>query len=184
MIELTLKAVIDIIKSLITDSAKNKIKGKSSEEKAKKAALNLYSSLTELQAFTKIFISTIERISKNQIESGHNNNLVSSQESREISQSLGTLLSKLNLMARHLNEINPQLEIRENKLVREIQEYSNFRSGLIREIEKLLDLQRMNYRKLETLAKKAEKNAIILDQAILQYRSFIASQFDFKQSFL
>ena len=202
MIDITLKGIWDFIKPVLSNSFKEYLKTRSSEDIAKKRAFNLYKSLSKVRLATQDFINELKVTSeKLQTTSKILQNDSSRSTTTEpicyeyainqrvwddsrILVTMEKLLDSLEVMVSALYKINPQLEIHKNEIVKKLADYQAIRAGsVVQKLRDVLAVDGLKLSYLQILTEEAVKNSELLDSAIDDFRLFLSSEFSFKESF-
>jgi hypothetical protein len=89
-------------------------------------------------------------------------------------------------LARALDMVNPQLEIHQHELVRSIENFRYSRSNIIARVKETFDNEtdiQMEVLQLKQIYSTAKNNQKLIHEVIDNMRSFLASEFAFKDSF-
>lgn len=179
---LSLKFLWDFLKPIFGDVMKEKLKVKTPQEKAKKHAFELYRTLQEIGHKTDEFVDALQSF-VDLISSSAPEQEVSRRQD-ELWWIAGSLMHSLPKLADALDRVNPQLEIHQHELVKNIKKYSETRAIILTRLQ--YSVQQIKNEKIETLSQflsAADENRLRIKGAIENMRSFLASEFPFKESF-
>lgn len=182
VLEITLKAVLDLVKSLLSEKAKEKIKGKSSNEKAKEVAFQLYNTLITMEGHSSNFISLLNESIQNSKDI-ETKEFLASGITKEILVEVRFILGSIDIMMRCLRSMNPQLEIHEFDLVQKIKMYGMMRGAIVKDIHETLQEESPTPADLKTIITQAQENNELLNTSITEFREFLKNEFRFKDSF-
>lgn len=200
MIDIALTAILDLFKSLLSDSAKDLLKKKNSEKKAREKIYKLYENLTEVNKATQIFLNELEKLVEN-TEQGAKHEIILHRKfdrhdpfdcdeenpfvsnENNVLDAMSKLLLAIDEMADSLDTINPQLEIYNYKVVKAIRQYRMNRMGISLKLKDILGINGLKLSYLNIIRNHAINNAEQLEICISELRLFIVSEFDFKDSF-
>jgi hypothetical protein len=197
------------LNTLFGEAIKDRLKPKSSSEKARAAAFYLYELLDEVNASSDAFVSTLRYyVNSVKTSSARPHDMRpdfeeftrrhrDSDEAWErpyptLQMAAYSLSGTLGEPPGALEAVNPQLEIFNNELVQSLEIYSASRGRVLNELE----YQVSNYfefhglpaeptalESLQQLQRTAENNQQIIEKAIQDMRDFLAKEFTFKESF-
>jgi hypothetical protein len=196
---LSLKFLWDLFKPLLTDTAKDRLKPKTSTEIAKKRSFDFYIALKCVEQNSESLVESLQNCAKNAVaiklggEAIHNKVqerwLVSLDHLQQAARNMAKALAD---MIQTLKNINPQMEIHNPLLVKTIRHYANTRDGYLggtmQVTENLLEneaasIYRVDVKTIQQLSIEAEMNHQLIKQAITDLRGFLAKNFSFKESF-
>ena len=153
-----------------------------SRKTAKDRALHLYKTLGLVNQKTDAFVEAFGLLvallanasTKEALHTGRNTLTGAAHE----------LMYALPELAMSLDEVNPQLDIHKHELVQKIEEYSQSRSRVLTELENsAATTADQSIETLQPILDTAEKNRLLIRQAIMELREFLAKEFPFKESF-
>ena len=197
-ISLGLDFLWHFIEPILSDSIKERLKPKSSEAIAKERIFELYEVLGKVRNRTNEFIEKLKMYVK-EVESGElakskeeflrmlresdavkRGEIIPPPENSEtaLKKVASSLMDDLDELVSSLDRINPQLEIYESDIVKDLLGYKKARLQVIRTIRITTKDQ-----ELQSLILSAEKNRDLVDGAIERMQSFIRNEFSFKDSF-
>jgi hypothetical protein len=194
LITVSLEFLWDFIGPILGETVKDKIKPKDDHEKAKKVAFHLYETLGEVKEKTDSFVSALRDIVDNKSMKMPEGIPTSEQFPTEpgitpgqieaLRLSARELMISLPKLADSLDKVNPQLDIHRHDLVQNILHYRRYRAEVLTELElSAYGVGNQNADKLREIFNRAEENRKLIDQAIDNFRSFLAAEFPFKESF-
>jgi hypothetical protein len=208
----TLKGVWDFIRPLLSDKLKEKLKEKSSAEKARERAFNLYMSLGKvavlknrmhiilqdyLLAGVELVVDEDKGIKSDIVDDDGSTVIVTYEKLdrfAEISMDkLQSLLwefrDALDDLSTALEAVEPQLEIHKHDLVERINAMMGGPALMMDNVHQLLriddaleDENEIRQNVTDLLA-QLEINYKLINESIEDFRSFLAQEFSFKESF-
>jgi hypothetical protein len=189
---LTLQFLWDLLKPILTDTAKDRLRPKVSAEIAKKRSFDLYNTLEHVEECSKEFVQTLQdcadsaaavRLSpEKQIQAKWLSDLSHLQT---IASKTSQALAK---MIRALEDMNPQMKIHNPLLGKTVGMFDDARSGAIAYTECLLTKEAAKLypgqgQAIQRLAAEAKINHQMIENGIANLRDFLAANFSFKEMF-
>ncbi|MDR5791686.1 hypothetical protein P9281_34635 [Caballeronia sp. LP003] len=175
----------DILKSLITDAAKERLKPPASEKTARKRAFDLYQRLEGLAFSTQEFVTALEQFVEGATQAaGDPSKLLS--EKTTLLEAIDALSNDLESMTNALRRLQPQINIHRPDIFDSLRMHAATRSGLVdvsRRRAELNTFARRDLDELQALVATARLNQKVIGGAIEEYRLFVAATFSFKESF-
>ena len=187
-----------LIEPILSDAVKERLKPKDSSTKAKERIFKLYEVLGKVRDRTDDFVEKL-RVYVDDVEGGvlaasiedfkrspavkeaflRGDIVPPPDNSRTSLRNVGdALMSDLEELKQALNRVNPQLSIYQGKIAHNGNEYIRARLSVYQSLETPMDLQ-----ELRQLLLRAEENQKLINDAIEQTRTFIKTEFSFKDSF-
>ena len=174
------KLLWEFLSPILSDRLKERLKIQGSPEIAQKRAYHLYKILGEVEQTSDEFVKALQ-------VAADPNQIIDGTTFLDISEKLAASLQELS---ESLLKLDPQLSIHQYELVKTIESYRGRRDFVIgkarAEIAARLitdDVAKMNDEKISKIAKQATANQKLIRKAIQDFRSFLAAEFPFKESF-
>lgn len=181
----SLSFIIDILKSTITDAAKERLKPKTSEQTARKHAFDLYQNLEKLVFTSGEFVAALEKF----VHGATNTSIASKNlmlEKESLLNTIDALRDDLKRMTSALENLQPQLNIHLPDVFKSLQGYGTSRSGILdisRRRAELNEFAQRDLLELNAIIATSKNNQKLISKTIDEYRLFLAATFSFKESF-
>ncbi len=179
---LSLEFLSKFLQQIRSDQTPAELLAGSSRETAKDRALHLYKTLGLVNQKTDAFVEAFGRLvallanatTQEDLHIGRNTLTGAAHE----------LIYALPALAAALDDVNPQLDIHKHELVQRIEQYSQSRSQVLTELENsAATTADQSLEILKPILDVTEKNRLLIRQAIMELREFLAKEFPFKESF-
>ncbi len=181
-IDITLKSLLKVFETLLGNTLKDSLKKKSSSQKAKTLAFDLYNKLRVLNEKTDSFVNQLELFEKSISER------FSSEEHGKICRDLDKigkdLMKEVKDLSNILDKMDPQLEIHRSELVDLLKRFKTKRILIIKEVTFMIDDSIfMQPDDAHRILSEAENNRMLIQNAVVELRTFLSTEFTFKESF-
>jgi hypothetical protein len=189
---LTLQFLWDLLKPILTDTAKDRLKPKVSAEIAKNRSFDLYNALELVEECSREFVQDLENCADSAAA-------VRLSDEKEVQEKWLSDLSHLQTIAdktsqalakmiRALKDVNPQMSVHNPLLGKTVTMFDGARSGAIAYTECLLTKEAAKLypgqvQTIQRIAAEAKINHQLIENGIANLRDFLAANFSFKESF-
>lgn len=179
---LGLDFLTNFIQQILGNKTQSELLPGSSRAAAKDRALRLYKTLGMVNQKTDAFVEAFSKLVTVVANAPAEESLSTARNT--LRGAAHELMYALPKLAAALDEVNPQLDIHKHELVQKIEEYSQSRSLVLTELENsATTTTEQSIETLKNILSAAEKNRLIIRQAVTELREFLAKEFPFKESF-
>lgn len=166
--------VSDFVKTLMNTLLGERLKRKSSSERARDAALHLYRTLAEVGETSRNFVTALSAMADGERDA-----------SDSLEYALGRVASALSGLVWACKQVDPQLPIHAPSVAEEIDLARRSRAYVVSEAEQALRefLETESLVELQVVTRHARTALAEIEAATESLRRFVAEQFSFKESF-
>jgi hypothetical protein len=169
---------LDFLKSVLTGVVGDRLKRKTSSEKAKDAAYTLFTALGDLQQSSTAFVEELDEVVQEAKASPDG------VDTTALYARLGRVSRDLSHLTDAMNQIDPQLEVHAPAIAREVHGASQSRALVITRAEQELSaVGSLDTAALSTVGDHAHATLVQIRAVTEDMREFLAQQFSFKESF-
>jgi hypothetical protein len=171
-----------LISSILSDQVKERLKPKTSSERAKDCALLLYANIGILCDRTQDFVEKLRSYADSSRKRNHSKKVPTSHDS--LKSASYSLRHAIDDTLRALEAVNPPLHIHNPELSDKLFHYVYSRDSILQKFWWYID--KLEYEDVDTLksiAKEAEENYQKLLSTFTEFRAFVAKEFSFKELF-
>jgi hypothetical protein len=169
---------LDFLKSVLTGAVGDRLKRKTSPEKAKDASYKLYTALGNLQKSSAGFVEKLDEVAQEAMGSPDG------VDTQALYSQLERVSMDLSRLSDAMNQIDPQLGVHAPEMAREIQAASRSRALVITRAERELSaVGSLDTAALTAVSDQARTTLVQIEAVTEDTRKFLAQQFSFKESF-
>jgi vacuolar-type H+-ATPase subunit I/STV1 len=171
------------LEPILGDVIKERLKPKESPERAKELAFSLYRKLGEVEKESNAFVDALRVYAER----------TSYENKGQLMRAVQRLQSALPELADSIDDVNPQLEIHKHDIFQSIQKFVAYRDDRLSELEQSVEELHNSVLKHDTregrrkylyeLLQSVGENHMLIKAAIDDMRTFLATEFSFKESF-
>lgn len=172
-----LTLVLDFLKSMLSEFAKNQLRAKTSLEIARDLSYDLVGSLNQLQHSSELFAAYLA-------EAADDPQALDATLRAKIDGTVQAVSEALVLLAENMNKIDPQLEVHAPEVAEKIYHASQSRNRVLSEVQDLLEsASGIDSSKLHQLSQEADRVQGEINVASEKLRKFIAKSIGYTDSF-
>lgn len=176
--------LLEVLKSLVSDAAKERLKPATSLQTARKRAFDLYQQIERVVFSSGEFVRALEGFVSAAADAG--GAPAGSYEKASLLEAIDAVAEDLDRMTAAVEHLQPQLNIFRPDVFRSLYEFRGVRDvslDLSRRRAELNSFAKRDLRELRELVNTARANQERILAIAEEYRSFLAATFTFKESF-
>lgn len=172
--------ILEFLKPALNGVAGDRLRAKTSSEKARSRAFDLFNNLTRLQRESAALVGALEDLAATSDPDGP----ARQDASPRLRLIMGKVSSVLLDLAGSINRIDPQLSVHAPKIAHEVTDAMGSRSLVLTHLDdELNNMREFDPQQILAIARDARESLAGINDATEGLRVFLEGQFTFKESF-